>query len=91
MAHRSSVKDTEDLCTITCIILSCVDERGILLSYMDGRKFMREGDLLLQRPIRVHESEMVRVDVIQTTCLGEGWRGEGSTFSLARCRLVDGT
>lgn len=52
---------------------------------------MREGDLLLQRPVRVHENEMVRVDVIQTRCLGEGWGGEGSTFSLARCRLVDGT
>lgn len=57
------MKDTEDLCTITCTSLSCADALGLLL-WMNGRKFMREGDLLLQQPVRVHENEMVRVDVI---------------------------
>lgn len=43
MAHRSSVKCTEDLCTITCIILSCADELGILLSWLDGRRIHAGG------------------------------------------------
>lgn len=49
--------------------------------WLDERKFMREGGLILQRqrPVRVHESETEQVGAIQTRCLGEGWVGKGST------------